>query len=217
MKSAIDAIIRGSQAAYLDKLLPPRDELLTEMELYAAESGQPIADAEVAQLMRILVRTARPQRLIEVGTNIGYSVVVVGRECPSGSTFETIEIDRATLDVARSFVQRAELPCNVVFHEGAALDVLTRLDGPFDFAFIDCVKTEYIAYLDLLLPRMSRGGLVVADNVLWKGQVAESPRDEREVANTEHLRTFNERIMSDPRLTSIVLPFGDGLSISIVN
>lgn len=143
MKSAIDAIVRKPQAEYLDRLLPARDELLMEMELYASEKGQPIADPEVAQLMRILVRTRQPKRLIEVGTNIGYSVVVLGRECTDDATVETIEIHRPTLDIARAFVKKAALRCSVVFHQGAALEVLPTLSAPFDFAFIDCVKTEY--------------------------------------------------------------------------
>lgn len=217
MKSAIDAIVQRSQAEYLDRILPPRDALLAEMEHYAAEHNQPIADPEVAQLMRVLVRSARPKHIVEVGTNIGYSVVVLGRECGSDALIDTIEIDRATVDVAKSFVSRAAVGCQVTFHEGAALEVLPQLAAPIDFAFIDCVKTEYVAYLDLLLPKMSDGGMIVADNVLWKGQVAEGPRNQREVASTAHLRAFNERIMSDPRLVSAILPVGDGLSISVVS
>lgn len=216
MKSAIDTIIRKSQAEYLERMVPPRDALLIELETYAAENDQPIADPEVAQLMRLLVRMNRPRRLVEVGTNIGYSVIVLGRECGADSTIETIELDRNILNIAKEFVGRAALPCQVKFHEGAALDVLRTMDGVVDFAFIDCVKTEYIDYLDLLLPRMQTGGVIVADNVLWKGQVAESPRNEREVASTEHMRLFNERLMTDPRLTSTILPVGDGVSISVV-
>src|SRR5688500_2872805 len=109
--------------------------------------------------MRALVHTKRPRRVLEVGTNIGYSVIVIGRECDSDSVVETIEIDHNTLSTARRFVAEASLPCRVVFHEGAALEVLPRLTGPFDFVFIDCVKTEYEAYLDALLPKMERGAV----------------------------------------------------------
>ncbi|MGZ8797948.1 MAG: O-methyltransferase, partial [Thermoanaerobaculia bacterium] len=177
MKDRIDAILQREQAHYLQSALPPRDALLARMERFASEHDHPIADPEVAQLMRILVRTKRPRRIIEVGTNIGYSVIVMGRECEPDATVETIELDRETLHTAREFVGEAGLPCPVVFHHGAALDVLPRLEGPFDFAFIDCVKSEYGDYLDLLLPRMSPGALIVCDNLLWKGQVARGVHD----------------------------------------
>ena len=212
MKDRIDAILRRSQAEYLDTLLPPRDALIERMEELAADEGQPIADPEVAQLMRVLVRARRPRRLVEVGTNIGYSVIVLGREAGRGAVVETIEIDRGTLAKAKRFVGEANLECEVVFHEGAALQVLQRLEGTFDFAFIDCVKTEYGDYLDALLPKLEQGALIVCDNLLWKGQVAEGVHD----ANTDALREFNRRITTDPRLLTTILPVGDGTGVSVV-
>lgn len=216
MKQRIDAIIREPQARYLESLLPARDALLAEIEQFAAKHGHPIADPEVALMMGILVRLHRPKRLLEIGTNIGYSVIVLGRECDAAARIETIEIDRPTLQVAQKFVGRASLPCQVVFHEGAALDVLPRLAGPFDFVFIDCVKSEYGDYLDAILPKLRDGAVIVCDNLLWKGQVAEGvtvPGDEQ---STAALRGFNGRLASEARLLSIILPLGDGLGVSVV-
>ncbi|HVR39667.1 MAG TPA: O-methyltransferase [Thermoanaerobaculia bacterium] len=212
MKDRIDAIIRRAQAEYLDSLVPPRDALLEHMEKFAEENDHPIADAEVAQLMRVLVQMKRPRRLLEVGTNIGYSVVVMGRECDDDAVIETIEIDHPTLMVAKDFVREAELKCRVVFHEGAALDVLARVTGPFDFVFIDCVKTEYEQYLDALLPKLERGAVIVCDNLLWKGRVAEGAHD----PSTDGLRKFNARIAKEPRLITSILALGDGTGVSIV-
>ena len=212
MKGRIDAILRRNQAEYLDTLLPPRDALLEQMEKYAAENGHPIADPEVAQLMRGLVRMKRPRRLLEVGTNIGYSVIVLGRECESEAVVETIELDHNTLTTARRFVAEAALRCRVVFHEGAALDVLPRLTGPFDFVFIDCVKTEYEDYLDALLPKLEAGAVIVCDNLLWSGKVAAGEHD----AATDALRKFNRRLSTDERLVTTILPVGDGTGISVV-
>jgi predicted O-methyltransferase YrrM len=212
MKDRIDAILRRNQAEYLENLLPPRDALLERMEKFAGENDHPIADPEVAQLVRSLVRMRRPRRLIEVGTNIGYSVVVMGRECDADAVVETIEIDHNTLTTARRFVAEAGLPCRVVFHEGAALEVLPRLTGPFDFVFIDCVKTEYEDYLDALLPKIERGGVIVCDNLLWKGRVAAGEHD----AATDALRAFNKRLSGDPRLITSILAVGDGTGISVV-
>jgi len=212
MKAGIDKILQRAQAEYLDTLLPPRDALLARIEEYAAEGNQPIADPEVAQIERILVRALRPRRIIEVGTNIGYSVIVMGRECGRETVLETIEIDRGILATAKGFVAEAGLACEVRFHEGAALEVLARLDGPFDFVFIDCVKSEYEQYLDLLLPKLARGAVIVCDNLLWGGKVAAGVRD----ASTDGLRAFNQRIMTDERLQSIILPLGDGVGLSVV-
>ncbi|HEX8171297.1 MAG TPA: O-methyltransferase [Thermoanaerobaculia bacterium] len=212
MKARIDAILRRNQAEYLESLLPPREALLERMEKFAEENDHPIADPEVAQLMRALVRAKCPRRVLEVGTNIGYSVVVMGRECSSDTVIETIEIDHNTLSTARAFVSEAALPCRVVFHEGAALDVLPRLAGPFDFVFIDCVKTEYEDYLDALLPKLELGAIIVCDNLLWKGQVAAGEHD----ASTDALRAFNKRLVAEPRLITSILPLGDGTGVSVV-
>jgi caffeoyl-CoA O-methyltransferase len=212
MKDRIDAILRRNQAEYLESIQPPRDALLERMEKFAAENDHPIADPEVAQLIRALVRMKRPRRVIEVGTNIGYSVVVIGRECDADAVVETIEIDHNTLSTARGFVAEAALPCRVVFHEGAALDVLPRLTGPFDFVFIDCVKTEYQDYVDALLPKIERGGVIVCDNLLWKGRVAAGDHD----AATDALRAFNKTLAADPRLITSILAVGDGTGVSVV-
>jgi predicted O-methyltransferase YrrM len=212
MKAGIDKILKRPQAEYLETTLPPRDALLARMEEYAAEHGHPIADAEVAQVMRVLLRARRPRHVIEVGTNIGYSVIVMGREAGAGGVVETIELDRGILAVARNFVAEASLQCEVRFHEGAALEVLPRLEGPFDFAFIDCVKTEYEDYLDALLPKLERGAMIVCDNLLWGGKVADGVRD----ASTDALRAFNRRFTTDPRLTATIVAVGDGLGVAVV-
>ena len=212
MKDRVDAILQRTQADYLETLVPPRDALLERMEGLAADEGQPIADPEVAQLVRALVRSTRPRRLLEIGTNIGYSVIVMGRESDSEAVLETIEIDRGVLARARGFVAEAALPCRVVFHEGAALDVLPRLTGPFDFVFIDCVKTEYEQYLDAVLPKLERGAVIVCDNLLWKGLVASGHHD----ATTDALRAFNRRLTTEPRLVTSILPLGDGTGVSVV-
>jgi caffeoyl-CoA O-methyltransferase len=213
MKRRADAILKRVQAEYLERLTPPRDPLLAQMEDFAAEHKHPIADPEVGQLLRVLVRTKKPRHILEVGTNIGYSVVVMGRECGRDTVLETIEIDPEILATAKAFVAQAKLACEVRFHQDAALEVIPRLKGPFDFIFIDCVKTEYEKYLDGLLPKLERGAVIVCDNLLWGGAVAEGKRD----ANTNALRKFNNRITNDPGLTTVVLPLGDGTGISIVN
>jgi predicted O-methyltransferase YrrM len=213
MKRRADAILKRSQAEYLERLNSPRDPLLTRIEDFAAENKHPIADPEVGQLLRILVKVKKPRHILEVGTNIGYSVIVMARECGKDAVLETIEIDPEILATAKGFVAQAKLACEVRFHNEAALEVIPGLKGPFDFIFIDCVKTEYEKYLDGLLPKLERGAVIVCDNLLWGGAVAEGKRD----ANTNALRKFNNRITNDPRLTTVILPLGDGTGISVLN
>jgi caffeoyl-CoA O-methyltransferase len=213
VKRRADAILKRAQAEYLDRLTPPRDPLLASIESFAAQHRHPIADPEVGQLLRILVRMKKPRHILEVGTNIGYSVIVMGRECGRDTVLETIEIDPGILATAKGFVSQAKLACELRFHQGAALEVIPRLSGPFDFIFIDCVKTEYEKYLDGLLPKLERGAVIVCDNLLWGGEVAGGRRD----AITNALRRFNRRIAGDPQLTTIILPLGDGTGISIKN
>ena len=122
MTNRFDAILQPAQANYLESMLPPRDALLARIEEYAAEHGHPIADPEVAQTMRVLLHAKKPTHLLEVGTNIGYSVIVMGREVGSGAVVETIELDRDP-ECREGFV--AELNCDVR-HHGAALEIPIR-------------------------------------------------------------------------------------------
>lgn len=216
MKSGLDRILRRAQAEYLDSLVAPRDALLERMERFASESNQPIADPEVAQLIRIIARLVGPARVLEVGTNIGYSVIVIGRECGSSTVIESIEIDPTLIAKARSFIDDARLAPKVVIHEGAALEVLATLDGPFDFVFIDCVKTEYSGYLELVKPKLSPGAVIVCDNLLWKGQVAEGARTDADIESTAAIARFNGQISNDPDLITTILPLGDGVGISVL-
>ena len=142
MRDRIDAILQKKQAEYLDSLVPSREVLLLEMERVAGEEGQPIADPEVAHFLRLLVGMTRPERVLEIGTNIGYSVVVMGRLLKAGAVLDTIELRPALRDRARSFASRAGIEATLEFHLGAALDVLPRLHGPWDLVFIDCVNVK---------------------------------------------------------------------------
>jgi predicted O-methyltransferase YrrM len=210
----MDVILRRAQAEYLDSLLPEGDALLALMERVAAEQGHPIADREVAQLMRVVLATRAPKRMLEIGTNIGYSVVVMGRACPDAE-IDTIEIDPETLRTAQEFVREAGLAGRVTFHRGAALEVLARLEGPWDFVFIDCVKTEYSDYLALVRDRLRPGAVIFVDNLLWGGQVAEGARSEDQRASTEAIRAFNERFVNDLEFVATIVPVGDGVGIAV--
>jgi predicted O-methyltransferase YrrM len=212
MKDRSDAILRPEQARYLDGLLPPPDPLLAEMEAWAAERGTPISDPEVGRMLSILARARGARRILEVGAAIGYGALWLARGAPEARVV-SIERDPETAAVARAFLERAGVLPRVELVVGAALEVLPGLEGPFDLVYLDAAKTEYRRYLDAVLPRMAVGGLLVADNLLWKGRVAE-PADVGD-ADADALRAFNGYLMMHPQLQAIVLPLGDGLGVAV--
>ncbi|HEV3458422.1 MAG TPA: class I SAM-dependent methyltransferase, partial [Thermoanaerobaculia bacterium] len=116
-----------------------------------------------------------------------------------------------------AYLERAGVAGRVELLEGAALELLPRLEGPFDLVYIDAVKTEYRRYLDLVLPHLRVGGLVVIDNLLWGGEVAEPPpvsEGEKEEPQAAALRAFNGYLMMHPQLESVVIPLGDGVGLA---
>ncbi|MEM1203350.1 MAG: O-methyltransferase [Acidobacteriota bacterium] len=213
MKVRDDAILRPAQADYLGRLLPDRDPILAEMEHLAAPGGIPISDPEVGLLLEILVRSVRPGLVVEVGTAIGYGTLCLARGAADARVL-SIDPDAEGLDIARGFLTRAGVQDRVELVEEPALDVLARLEGPVDFVYLDAVKTEYRQYLDLLVPKMSIGGMVVADNLLWQGWVADPPPEAARDPNTEALRAFNRYLVGHPQLRATVLPVGDGLGVA---
>lgn len=211
MKDRADAILQAEQATYLDRLLPPRDPLLAEMEDLAGREV-PISDPEVGRLLSILARARGARRILEVGTAIGYGTLCLARGAPEARVL-TIDSDPDRIETARRYLERAGVLSRVELVAGAALEVIPRLDGPFDLVYLDAVKTEYRRYLDLLLPKLVIGGLVVADNLLWRGHVASPPEEPDRDADA--LRAFNGYLMMHPQLQAVVLPLGDGLGLAV--
>jgi caffeoyl-CoA O-methyltransferase len=218
VKDALDAILKRDQATYLEGIEPGRDELLGEMERHAKEHRHSISDPEVASFLAVTARAARARNIVEVGTNIGYGSIVLARAAGPEARVVTIENDAQTVEVARGFITRAGLADRIEVRHGDALAELVKLPEGIDFAYIDCVKEHYPAYLDLLLPKLSERGVIVADNVLWKGLVAaEGPGSvpASEIGRVQALRTFNRSIVSDSRLRGVILPLGDGVAYAV--
>lgn len=224
-------ILTETTAEYLASMKPPTDPLVKEMEAHAAEDGIPIADRTVAALQSILAEAIGAKRALEFGTAIGFSTLYIAR---TGTDVVTTEVDRNRIDSAVDYLQRDGIAVRVtddpgdvdseptgqgtvVIVEGPALESLPNLDGPFDLAFLDAIKTEYEKYLSESLPLLSKGGVVVADNLLRRGNV---PADDVDVetgyeASTAALRAFNETFISHEQLKSVITPLGDGTGIGI--
>ena len=216
MKAQAGLIIHQEQEEYLEGLLPKRDLLLQEMEHFASEHGIPIADPEVATFLEITIRAIRAERVLEVGTAIGYADIFMARAMSPGGMVATIDISAEMIGKAKAYVKRAGLEDRVEFYKGPALTVIPTLEGPFDLVYLDAVKEEYRDYLDLALPLMGTGGIVVCDNVLWRGQVASGRLvAEQYRRSTEALRDFNSYLVNHPQLLTQILPVGDGLAYGV--
>jgi predicted O-methyltransferase YrrM len=216
MKARIDAIIKREQAEYLERLLPDNTGLLAEMETYAAEHHVPIADREVARFLEITARTMGARSVLEIGMAIGYSVIHLARALPEGGRVVTIEPSEEMIARSEEYLRRADLLSRVRIERGRALEVIPRLKGEsFDMLFLDALKEEYAQYLELSLPLLREGGVVIADNLLWGGQVAGEIRSPDQTASTQALREFNQVFIRHPQLLSVVLPVGDGLGYAV--
>ena len=212
MKARPDAIIHREQAEYLERVTPQHDSLLTEMEGYAAEHRVPIADREVALFLEITARAINAKRILEVGMAIGYSVVHLVRGMAEGGLMVTIDPNDEMIRAAEGYLERAGIRHRVRIERGKALDVIPHLTETFDLLFIDALKDEYVEYLEQALPKLRTGGVVIVDNLLWGGRVANDAEPDRD---TSALRKFNEHFMDHPQLRAVILSVGDGLGYAV--
>ncbi|MEO8878214.1 MAG: O-methyltransferase [Polyangiaceae bacterium] len=215
MKNAADAIIQADQATYLEAIEAPRDPLLSRMEARAAERHHPISDPEVASFLAVTAIAAQPKFIVELGTNLGYGAIVLARAAGADARVLTIEMSSELCEVARDFIREAGLEARIEVRQGAAIQELEKITQPIDLAYVDCVKEEYPRYLELLVPRLSPRGIIVADNVLWRGHVARNSEPEAERARTEALRAFNLAVVQHPQLRAVILPLGDGVAYAV--
>ena len=222
-------ILTDETAEYLGSIEPTVDELVVEMERHAAEDGVPIADRTVAGLQAILARTADADRALEFGTAIGYSTLFVAR---TGTDVVTTEVDRGRIDAAVEYLERDGIDVrvtddpasvdpeptgngSVVIVEGPALETLPGLEGSFDLVFLDAIKAEYDEYLAGSLPLMPEGAVVVADNLLRGGRVAERDGEDDHDSSVAAIRRFNESFVAHERLQAVVTPQGDGTGVAV--
>lgn len=213
MKDQVGAIVHVAQERYLERLLPPRDPLLQEMEELAGRDDVPISDPEVGKMLQILAAATGARRILEIGTAIGYGVLWLARGAPEAEIV-SIDPEEERLEQARGYLERAEVLDRVELIQAEAREVLPTLEGPFDLVYVDALKEEYRHYLDLSLPLVRVGGMLVFDNLLWKGWVADPDQAEEDDEAAEAIRKFNPYLMIHPQLHSLILPVGDGLGVA---
>jgi len=205
-----------------------RDEHLLEEYLLAHTSPEPEALAFIARethlktiypqmlsgpvlgaFLRMVSWMTRPERALEIGTFTGYSSLCLADGLAKGGQLHTIEQNPEHWEMIRRHLSGHGLDERILLHQGDALALIPTIPGPFDLAFIDGDKTEYIAYYESIVPRMRPGGLIVADNVLWGGKVLRDGTDKE----TSGIKAFNAYVASDARTEQVMLPMRDGVML----
>lgn len=196
---------------YLDALLPPRDEVLVELERLARQRRIPIVGPAVGRLLYQLARLIHAERVFEMGSAIGYSTIWLARAVPAHGVVYYTDGDPKNAREAEQYLFRAGVADRVKILVGDALDLIDQVDGEFDLVFTDVDKHQYPMAFTRTRSRIRRGGLLVADNVLWSGRVARGETDPA----TEGIREFNRLIYSAPDFFTTIIPLRDGVSVSL--
>jgi predicted O-methyltransferase YrrM len=206
-------MIDPTLVAYLRKLAPVREPLLMEMEHSAEERYIPILDLESVSFLQVLLKIAKPRRILEIGTAIGYSAIVMARACEAQIT--TIERDAERVNEARDHFAKAGLSGRIELLEGDALELIAPL-GMYDFVFLDAAKGQYPKFLELIDPHLEQGGILLSDNILFQGLVSGQGEVKHKLRTmVNRLREYNELLANHPGYETTFLPLGDGVSLSV--
>lgn len=201
---------------YITGLFAQEDDLLRELRDEAARAGLPAISVppETARFLQVLVRASNASRILEVGTLGGYSAIWMARAMGESGSILSLEINPEHAAFARRYIERASLSHMIEVRVGPALQLLPTLDGErFDIVFLDADKEPLPTYLDWALRLLRPGGLVIADNTLRGGRVADPAEDDDQL---RAIREFNRKLASHSRLTGLVVPIGDGVAVGVV-
>jgi predicted O-methyltransferase YrrM len=208
--------------AYLDAQLPPEPAVQARLRAATASLGDRSRmqiGRDQAQLMRLLVQITQARRIVEIGTFNGYSALIMADAMPDGGSLLTCDVEEETTAIARRHWREAGVDDRIESRLGPAVDTLDALlaqngAGTVDLVFIDADKPSYDAYYERALKLLRTGGLLLIDNTLWSGKVADPSVQD---SNTVALRTLNDKIARDARVNAAIVPIGDGLTIAVKN
>lgn len=201
--------------AYATQHTSAHDDVLAAIEeatIANAANPQMLSGQVVGGLLAVLAACSGAMRVLEIGTFTGYSALSIAQALPDGGTVTTCEIDADMAAVAQRNLDRHPAGARVTIMVGPAKESIASLDGTFDMVFLDAAKHEYVDYLELVLPRLSANGCIVADNTLWSGRVVTARADDAD-ADTLGIMRFNERVANDASLRAVLLPVRDGVTL----
>jgi caffeoyl-CoA O-methyltransferase len=197
---------------YVYSLLPPRDEVLTEIEDQAAKRDIPIVGPAVGRILYQLALMIRAKNIFELGSAIGYSTIWWARAVGDGGRVIYTDGDRKKADEARGYFERAGVSGKITLKTGDALELLSEQKDEYDIIFNDIDKEDYPRVIKLAIPRLRKGGLFVTDNVLWSGKVAQKDPSEK---STKAILEFNRVLYNSQDLFTTILPIRDGVAVAI--
>ena len=199
---------------YILNHIDEEDELLRELERYThlhVLRPRMLSGHIQGSLLKMLCQTIQPEKIVELGTFTGYSAICMANGTAPETHIHTIELNNELEAIIRKFICKAGLEKRITLHIGNALDIIPKIEGPFDLVFIDGDKRQYPQYYEAVFPRLKPGGYIIADNILWGGKVAMPgmPDD----AYTKGIMDFNNIVRNDARVEKTILPIRDGLSL----
>ncbi len=162
------------------------------------------------KLLELLSHIAQPERILEIGTFMGYSALCLAKSLSRGGELHTIELREEDADIAQNYFTKSSQRDQIILHRGNALEIIPTLDVMWDLIFIDADKVNYINYYELTLPRLKQGGIILADNVLFHGEVLE---DKIKGKNAIAINAFNDHVIKDDRTQQVMLTVRDGLML----
>lgn len=209
-------IIDERMAVFIDSFDRGNTPLLDEIEKYALETQVPVIRRSMQSLLKFLLAFSKPKSILEVGTAIGFSALLMDAYSPTDCHITTIEKYEKRIPLARENFRRAGAEERITLLEGDATELLPKLDGAYDLIFMDAAKGQYIHFLPDILRLLSPGGLLVSDNVLQDGDIIESRFAVTRRNRTIHarMREYLYELKHHPQLETVILPVGDGVTLS---
>ena len=211
-----NAIVYEYITEFLRKDIPRRNDLLGELEEYAEVNSVPIVQPETAQFLEVITKIKRPERILEIGCAIGYSAMLMAEGLAENGSITTLEWDKDMAELARANIKKAGLENTINVINRDAKEVLPTLTGEYDIIFLDGPKAHYIHMLNDCVRLLKKGGILIADNVLYKGMTADPEHVvRRKITIVKRLQHFIGAQMQHPELRASLLPLGDGVTIAV--
>ena len=205
--------------SFINSLDPGNPPYLDEIEKYAIETFVPIIRKDMQAYLRYVMKSMRPMKILEVGTAIGFSTLLMSEYAPKGCHITTIENYEPRIPIALKNIKDNNKKDAITLLEGDALKILPTLNDEYDLIFMDAAKGQYINYLPDLIRLLKDGGTLISDNVLQDGDIIESKyaivRRNRTIHN--RMREYLYELKHNDKLTTAILPVGDGITVSVKN
>jgi predicted O-methyltransferase YrrM len=209
----VSFIVEPQVEQYAEEHTSPDGELFERLAQETREkttAPQMMVGRLEGRFLGSLVRMLRARRVLELGTFTGYSSISMALALPAGGRVITCDVDEETTAIARRYAEEAGVADRIDYRLGPGLETIAQLDGPFDLVFIDADKPNYVNYYEATLPLLADGGVIVVDNTLWSGKVADDNEDDE---NTRAIRALNDHVLEDPRVENVLLTVRDGMNL----